>query len=121
MKKLVIVIGIVVSVLSSVNAQQQQELPPAKERAEKQTEMMDEKLNLTKEQKEKVMEINLDAAQKMDGVLKQTDRMAKFKGLRTITAEKDKALKGILSKEQFKMYQKMKSEMQKAMKERRKE
>lgn len=121
MKTLVLIIGITMSILSGVNAQEKQELPPAKDRADMQTEMMVEKLNLTEDQKGKVMEVNLNTALKMDDVFKQTDKMAKFKGLRTVSAEKDKALKGILSKEQFKIYQDMKSEMQKMIKQKRKE
>lgn len=121
MKKLVMILVVVVSVLSHVNAQQQTELPPAKDRAEMQTEMMVEKLNLTEEQTEKVLEVNLTAAQEVDNALKQTDRMAKFKSLRNVAAEKDKALKAILSKDQFKLYEQSKKEMQKALKDRRKE
>ena len=120
MKKLVMIIGLVVSVISFANAQQH-ELPPAKDRAELQTEMMTEKLELSEEQKEQVMEINLNTALEMDNVLKLTDKMAKFKGLRAVTAEKDKALKAILNKDQYKSYQKMKSEMQKMIKQKRKE
>ncbi|TKG96583.1 hypothetical protein EYV94_04860 [Puteibacter caeruleilacunae] len=123
MKKLIILLAIVVISVVKVSAQNQKDLPPAKERAEMQTEIMKEKLSLTEEQIPKVMTINLDAAKRIDEVKKMTNRMSMFKEFRSTMQAKDEGLKAILTKDQYKLYQKSKEEMKKkaqqAMKERK--
>ena len=123
MKKLLLVLSIIISCQLAVYAQSSMNmdnLPPAEERAEMQTEMMKEKLNLTDEQVPQVKSINLKAAQDIDEVGKLTDRMKKFKAFRTAQQEKDEALKKVLTKDQYKLYQDIKEEMKKELKEKRK-
>ena len=115
MKKLVIAtLLLFTSVI--INAQNKKDLPPAEERAKIQTELMKDKLELNKEQTQKVQEINFKSALEMDKVFKLTDRVQKFKKFRSIQLKKDKELKQVLTKEQFKAYKKFKSEMKKRIK-----
>ncbi|MCL3782488.1 hypothetical protein EMN47_19060 [Prolixibacteraceae bacterium JC049] len=122
MKQLLLTMAIILGVgLGSYAQQAEKELPPAKERAEMQTAIMKEKMELTDDQEVQVMEVNLRAAKRMDEMKQLTDKMKKFKTFRSIISEKDKALKKILTKEQFKMYEKSKKEMKKLLKEKSKE
>ena len=121
MRKYIVLLVIVLTGIITVKAQTKEDLPPAEERAEMQTEFMTEKLELNEEQVPVVLNINLNAAKKMDEVMKLTDRMKKFKAFRSAMMEKDEALKEILSKDQFKLYKKSKEEMKKMIKEKRKE
>ena len=123
MKKLLFILTIVMcSQLTTVaqDSRNLDNLPPAEERAEMQTEMMKEKLELTDDQVPLVKAINLKAAQALDEVAKKTDRMQKFKAFRSAQQEKDEALKDVLTKDQYKLYQDSKEEMKKKLKEHRK-
>ena len=123
MKKLLFILTIVMCSQLTTIAQDSRNLdnlPPAEERAEMQTEMMKEKLELTDEQVPLVKAINLKAAQALDEVAKKTDRMQKFKAFRSAQQEKDEALKDVLTKDQYKLYQDSKEEMKKKLKEHRK-
>ena len=123
MKKLLFILTIVMcSQLATVaqDSRNLDNLPPAEERAEMQTEMMKEKLELTDDQVPLVKAINLKAAQALDEVAKKTDRMQKFKAFRSAQQEKDEALKDVLTKDQYKLYQDSKEEMKKKLKEHRK-
>lgn len=121
MKKYFIVLVVILTGILSVDAQTKEDLPSAEDRAQIQTDFMKEKLNLSEDQIPKVLKINLNAAKRMDVVMKMTDRMKKFKEFRSVMMEKDKALKKVLKKEQFKKYQKSKEEMKKVIKKKRKE
>lgn len=90
------------------------------ERADAQTEMMEETLGLDSKQKEKVHAINLKYARKMGEVFESTSpRFRKFRKLKTIAGDKDKALKTVLTDQQFEAYQKSKEEMKAKLKEKR--
>jgi Spy/CpxP family protein refolding chaperone len=121
MKNLILFIAISLVSLTSIKAQDNREMPPAKERAEMQTELIAEKLELTYDQKTKVYDINLSSALKMDKLKEIEDRTQKFKQFRTIQLEKDEQLKKVLTKEQFKKYKKFKAEIRKRIMEKRKE
>lgn len=121
MRKYIILLAVVLTGIVAVNAQNREDLPPAEERAQMQTEFMTEKLTLSEEQVPQVLTINLTAAKKMDEVMSLTDKMKKFKAFRSAMMEKDEALKDVLSKDQFKLYKKSKEEMKKMIKEKRKE
>jgi predicted acylesterase/phospholipase RssA len=121
MRKYIILLAVVLTGVVAVNAQNKEELPPAEDRAQMQTEFMTEKLELSEEQVPQVLTINLAAAKKMDEVMSLTDKMKKFKAFRSAMMEKDEALKEVLSKDQFKLYKKSKDEMKKKIKEKRKE
>ncbi|MCT4637663.1 MAG: hypothetical protein N4A72_08130 [Bacteroidales bacterium] len=121
MKNLLAITTIILAFTSTVNAQDHKELPPAIDRAEMQTEMMKEKLELTNDQADKVKKVNIVAAHRVDKALLITDKMTKFKTFRSIQMDKDKALKKILTKVQYKKYEKIKGELKKAIKAKRKE
>lgn len=121
MRKYIILLAVVLSGILSVNAQSKEDLGSAEERAQMQTEFMAEKLELTDEQVPQVLTINLNAAKKMDEVMKLTNRMQKFKAFRSLMMEKDEALKAVFTKDQFKLYKESKEEMKKKIKEKRTE
>jgi len=82
------------------------------ERAAFQTEYMKTKLALADEQAPKVQSINLDAAQKMEPVIKGTDGpLVKLRQARAIEAEKEAALQGVLTPDQFQKFLAMKDEL----------
>ncbi|MCG8580161.1 MAG: hypothetical protein MI866_09605 [Bacteroidales bacterium] len=122
MKKLLFTLAIIISsqlVSQAQSSMNMDNLPPAEERADMQTEMMKEKLHLTDEQVPQVKAINLKAAEAMDEVALLNDRMQKFKAFRSSQQEKDEALKKVLTKDQYKLYQASKEEMKKKLKEHR--
>jgi hypothetical protein len=121
MRKYIVLLAVILTGVLSVNAQTKEDLPPADERAQMQTEFMTEKLELTEEQVPQVLDVNLKAAKKMDEVMSLTNKMQKFKGFRSAMMEKDEELKKILTKDQFKLYKDSKEEMKKMIKEKRKE
>ncbi len=90
------------------------------ERAKVQTEWMQTELSLDSTQIEKVYQINLKYANKLDGIKNSSeDRMQKFKKFKALSSDKDKDLKKVFSNEQFKIYQKKKDELRSKMKNRR--
>ena len=121
MKKYIILLAVILTGVSAVNSQTKEDLPPAEERAQMQTEFMTDKLALNEAQISQVLSINLKTAKRMDKVISMTDRMQKFKEFRSTMIEKDEALKKVLDKEQYKKYEKSKDEMKKMLKEKRKE
>lgn len=121
MKILVMIAAVIMSTLISANAQEQRELPPAEKRADMQTEMLQELLELTKEQNLQVNKITLQAAKGIDDVIQLNDRMEKLKTLRKVMGEKDEALKEVLTKVQYKLYVKSKDEMKKKIRNKIKE
>jgi len=83
-----------------------------KERAEAQTLMMREKLDLSDTKVEKVRAINLKYAEKMEPVLKGSDGpLMKGREARNFQAQKEGELKAVLSADEFKKYIASKEEM----------
>lgn len=78
------------------------------EMADKQTERMAKHLELTEEQKKEVRAINLDYAQKMMEIRKETkeDRSATRASMKSMNQEKSEALKKVLSEEQLEKLEK---------------
>ena len=91
------------------------------QRAQIQNDWMKANLQLTDVQLEKVSELNLEYAQKMEEVKTIQGKLDKLKKAREIADEKDKRLKQVLTKEQFDLYQEKKSELRKMARERAKE
>ncbi|WP_153631532.1 hypothetical protein [Prolixibacter sp. SD074] len=91
------------------------------QRAQIQNDWMKDNLRLTNEQLEKVSELNLEYAQKMEEVKTIQGKLDKLKKARDIADDKDKRLKQVLTKEQFDLYQEKKSELRKMARERAKE
>ena len=92
------------------------------QRAQKQTEMMKEKLALTADQLPKVEAINLDAAKKGQAIFTGSQpRAEKLKAARDIQQAKEAALKDVLTPDQFTQYQSARDEYKEQMKERARE
>ena len=88
------------------------------QRAQMQTGIIKNKLNLDSAQTTKVQSINLKYAEKLDLALKSGER--KFKMMRDVMAiqkAKDAELKTILSGDQYQQYEKMKEEMKEKLKD----
>ncbi|MBZ0206414.1 MAG: DUF4890 domain-containing protein [Flavobacteriales bacterium] len=71
------------------------------EKAERRTERMVTELDLDATQKDKVSKINLDYANAMKDVNSLTDKTAREKRGEVIKANRDNALKAVLTTEQF--------------------
>ena len=92
------------------------------ERARIQDEMMKKKLDLTPDQQPKIASINLKYAQKMEPLLKGSERpLMEFRDMRELNDAKEGELKTVLSPEQFKKYLDSKEEMRAKFEERIKE
>lgn len=101
-------------VLLTVNlsmAQRGQRGNPEK-RMEKQTEMMVEKLSLSTAQAEKVKEVNLNMAKKMQAIFENSegDRASRRTAMEQIRAEHQVELKKYLTAEQFAEWEKIEEE-----------
>ena len=82
------------------------------ERATFQTEYMKDKLALTAEQLPKVSALNLETAQKIQPVLESSDRpLMKARAVKGIEAQKETALQGILTPDQFQKFLALREEM----------
>lgn len=86
------------------------------ERAQRWDDWMKKELVITTAQEANVHAINLKYAQ-LNEQLKGTDasRRSKFQEVKSNEADKEKELKEVLTKEQFKLYQEKKKTMQKQM------
>ncbi|TWV98011.1 hypothetical protein [Chitinophaga pinensis] len=83
------------------------------------TDTMRTQLSLDDTQYSKVYDINADFMDKLAGVKGDGDsKMAKFKKLKAIDEDRDKALKTVLSAEQFKSFQEFKKQNRQEMKAR---
>lgn len=80
-----------------------------------------EKLNLTEEQSTRVDAINADYMEALSALKSSNEKkLAKYRRFKDIQAKKDKQMKDVLDKEQYKQYQAMQSEMKSEMKKKRK-
>jgi Spy/CpxP family protein refolding chaperone len=79
-----------------------------------------EKLNLTEDQSKKVDAINTTWFEGI-AAIKNSDepKMARYKKFKSLNAERDKKMKEVLTKEQFKVYKQQKQEMKDEFKQRR--
>lgn len=112
MKKLGLLLMIVVlgtTVLMAQNRSGQGNYDPV-ESAKRQTEVLKKELNLNKDQGEKVYELNLKAANKIDDMRKEMQNSGSREGMREkfgeIREEQDKEMKKVLTDDQYKKYQK---------------
>lgn len=87
------------------------------ERAQMQTEWMEENLQLNDSQLVKVEALNLEYALKMEKIKEINGNLSKLRAARKISEEKDKKLKKLLDKEQFEYYLDKRKEMQKKARE----
>ena len=88
------------------------------ERANFQTDFMKEKIPLTADEVPKVRAINLDAAGKMEPVIKSSEGpVKKLHDAREIETQKEAKLKGVLNPEQFEKYLALREEMKQKLEE----
>lgn len=89
------------------------------ERAEMQTNLMNEKLSLSEEQASLIHDINVKYAVEAEIIRKGGRSRGTLNHLRDMSQRKDKELKNILDKEQYKHYLVLKEEMRQRMKDRK--
>lgn len=101
-------------------AQERQLTEEQKEQVKEQLEQYFEKLDLSEKQKPKFEEITKKYALQMK-TLKTSgkSKFAKYKEYKSIKGSKNKEMKALLSAEQFKIYQETQKEIQKKIKEKR--
>ncbi|MTI32839.1 hypothetical protein [Xanthovirga aplysinae] len=89
--------------------------------AKKQTKEMTKELDLSPEQAEEVMQINKESAEKTQALMQESqgNREEMRTGMQEIQMEKDKKLKEVLDEEQWGKWEKMKEQMRKQQRERR--
>ncbi|GAB4003903.1 hypothetical protein GCM10028808_00460 [Spirosoma migulaei] len=103
-------------------AQRGSQLGTPEERATRQTARMKETLKLSPEQETSVSDINLKYAKQMQSVIETGGRNLKTaREAKSIMKNKDKELKEVLDKDQFKQYLTIKEEMMNQLKERRRQ
>lgn len=123
MKKTGVTIALVFSLMLAATqlfAQNEVKEMPAEKRAKLQTERMISSLKLDAEQTEKVGQINLKYAQKMDPVIQGSgNKMSRFRAFKKINDQKEQELKSVLSSEQFEQFQKQQQEMKDKLREQR--
>jgi len=83
----------------------------AEEIAERQTERLATRIDLKPQQRESVYIINLDFAKQMKKIRSNGFSEDTREKMRKISAERDKKLEKVLSKEQFKKYEELRAEL----------
>jgi Spy/CpxP family protein refolding chaperone len=84
-----------------------------KEEALARFETLQEKLSLTDEQSPKVKEINMTYFEELSELREsESSRFKKYREFKGIDSKRDKAMKAVLSKEQYKVYSDLKKERQ---------
>lgn len=92
------------------------------ERAQRQTKIMIEALDLTEAQVPLVDQINLKYSQRATDLWNQDgNRRAKFKTLRKLMSQKDTELEAVLSADQYMIYEEKKADMRARVRKKRKE
>ncbi len=89
----------------------------AVEIASKQTAWMNDNLDLSAEQLEKVKDLNLVYTSRMIKILDSTEKLNKIKQAKNLAEEKDTKIKHILNHEQYEKYEDKKNEMRSKAKE----
>ncbi len=139
MKKLMITAALVASLISLGYSQDKPERPRKEgertermrvdkreakspvERAQMATDALEKKLNLTADQKTKVLALNLERAERMEKTMKSDHEFRKnqMEKQRSLMEESEKKLSKILTEEQKKTYEDMKKQSREKMKARR--
>ena len=93
---------------------------PAEERAPAQEDFLAEKLSLTAEQREQVGQISRKYAREVDSILLSDDwRSKKARRFKSAMKNKDRELKTVFSKEQYKMYGQIREELRQKLRGKR--
>lgn len=119
MKKIVVFTIAALFAVSGM-AQEKKKGRSAEQRAEKITNKMKEKLNLTDEQVVKIKAINLEAAQQKD-TLKAEAKAERKEKVKAIETDRDTKIRAVLTEEQKAEYEKMKEKGKEKIKKHRKD
>ena len=93
---------------------------PSEERAPVQEDFLAEKLSLTAEQREQVGQISRKYAREVDSILLSDDwRSKKARRFKSAMKNKDRELKTVFSKEQYKMYGQIREELRQKLRGKR--
>lgn len=93
---------------------------PAEEGGPVQKDFLAEALSLTPEQRDQVDQINMKYAREVDSILRSDDwRSRKAKRFKTAMTKKDRELKKVFSREQYKIYEQIREELKQRLRERR--
>ena len=114
----VVCVGLTVPSIASEDAEKEgPKLPPPKERAKELTAKMKEKLSLTGDQEDKVLEINLRAAEAVDHAIAVpgAGRYDRYQSVKAVQNQRDNELKGVLTHDQWKTYKQLKDELKDAV------
>ena len=117
LKGMATLIAVIFLTITSVSAQN----PGAsdmtnEEKARMMTDKQSEKLELNADQKGKMYDLNLKYIKEMQTISAGGRSMSTMMKLRDMSGRKDKEVKKLLEKDQYKQYKKLKKEMQAQMK-----
>lgn len=117
MKKTAFIVILLLSVAAVSKAQQQRQRLSSEERVQRQVEQLQEKLNLTADQKAKVTAIFTAQSQSIDSLRKASngDSQAMRGKMRPIMDTSEKQLKEVLTDEQEKTYEAYRQEQRSRM------
>lgn len=91
----------------------------AEEKAQMLTEKQKERLSLSESQEATMYDLNLKYALEMESIVAEGRSMSTLQKLQDMSSRKDKEVKEVLDKSQYKEYQKLKDEMKATFRERR--
>jgi hypothetical protein len=91
-----------------------------KSQAQRMTDKMKIDLNLTNDQTLKVLPINQAFIESVQTLRSEGSKLAKYRAFKTADNKRDNAMKEILTKDQYRLFRKMKQENREALKEARK-
>ena len=115
-----LVLSVSLILISIVAIAQRDQLGTPEERATRQTARLKETLKLSPEQETSVAEINLKYAKQAQPLIETGGRnLRTLREAKSIMKNKDREMKEVLDKDQYKEYQAIKEEMRTAFKERR--
>ncbi len=119
MRSLSTIVAILVLSISSAFAQSQAAADMTnEEKAQMMTEKQNEKLKFQVDQEEKMYAINLKYLKEMQDISAAGKSMSTMMKMKNMAGRKDKEVKKVLDKTQFKAYKKLNEEMRAKMKER---
>jgi Spy/CpxP family protein refolding chaperone len=122
MKRIIkITVVLVLVTMAAIHASAQSKMTEEqKKEAKAKYQPYKEKLNLTDDQSKKVDAINTTW---FEGIAELKNsaapKMSKYKKLKSLNAERDKKMKEVLTKDQFKIYKEQQAEMKDEFKQRR--
>jgi hypothetical protein len=116
MKRIIKITAMLVLVILAANASAQSRMTEAKAKYQEQKQ----KLNLNEDQSKKVDAINTTWFEGITALKKSTEsKMAKRNKFKSLNSTRDKQMKDVLTKEQFKLYKEDQKEMKEEFKQRR--